>query len=101
MFKFQKEKCTQETIGVVIKKRWNGDVWFLTAEYIVDGTIYKKTEQLRYQKNKTYKMGKIPVGMSSSAPLGILKEGDSVRIKYNPQTPQKAYMVDNEGIFLT
>ncbi len=99
-FKYQKEKCTFETTGVVIKKRWNGDVWFLTAEYIVDGITYKKTEQMRYQKENIHKIGKIPIGMRSSAPLGALKEGDSVRIKYNPQKPKQAYMPDNEGLLL-
>ena len=73
MFKFQKEKCIRETTGVVIKKRWNGQVWFLTAEYTVDGKTYKKSEQLRYQKEKTYKMKNIPVGMRSRAPLGSLE----------------------------
>lgn len=46
-------------------------------------------------------MKNIPVVMGSRAPLGSLKEGDSVRIKYNPQKPKKAYMPDNEGLLLT
>lgn len=95
MFKFQKEKCTQETEGKVIKKRWNGDVWFLTVEYSVDGEKYKLTEQLKYQVIKTHKLGKIPVGMSSKVSLGNVSEGDHIRIKYNPIKPKKAYMPDN------
>lgn len=39
--------------------------------------------------------------MASQAPLGNLKEGDSVRIKFNPQKPKKAYMPDNVGMLLT
>lgn len=31
MFRFQKKACTKETMGTVIKKRWNGDTWFLTV----------------------------------------------------------------------
>ena len=73
MFRFQKKKCTNEIMGKVIKKRWNGNIWFLTAEYIVEG----------------------------KAPLGNLKEGDFVRIKYNPQKPKKSYMPDNDGMLLT
>ena len=33
MFWNKKEKCTQEIMGTLIKKKWNGDVWFLTVEY--------------------------------------------------------------------
>ena len=98
MFKFQKEKCTQETEGKVIKKRWNGDGWFLTVEYSVGGEKYKLTEQLKYQVIKTHKLGKIPVGMSSKVSLGNVSEGDHIRIKYNPIKPKKAYMPDNSGL---
>lgn len=100
MFMFQKRKCTQETVGTVIKKRWNGEVWFLTAEYIVDQKTYKKTEQMRYQKIKTYKIMNLPIGVKSQAPLGKLEKGDPVRIRYNPQNPKKSYMPDNEGLRL-
>ncbi len=55
---------------------------------------------MRYQKENIHKIGKIPIGMRSSAPLGALKEGDSVKIKYNPQKPKQAYMPDNEGLLL-
>ena len=75
MFRFQKKKCTNEIMGKVIKKRWNGNIWFLTAEYIVEGKTYKRTEQLRYQKVKTHKIANVPIGMVSQAPLGNLKEG--------------------------
>lgn len=100
MFKFQKEKCTEETTATIIKKRWNGEVWFLTVEYIVNGKRYKKTEQLRYKIVKTYKVKNIPIGIRSKASLEKLNEGDSVRIKYNPKKPKKAYMPDNEGLLL-
>lgn len=101
MFKFQKEKCTSVTIGTVIKLRWDGEIWFLKAEYVVNGKSYVKTEQLRYKKQKTYKLGNIPIGMKSKASLGELDVGDSVRIKYNPQKPKKAYMPDNTGMLLS
>lgn len=100
MFNFQKEKCTEEIIGTIIKKRWNGEVWFLTVEYIVNGKLYKKTEQLRYQIVKKYKVKGIPIGIKIRASLASLNEGDSVRIKYNPQKPKRAYMPDNEGMLL-
>ncbi len=69
-------------------------------EYSVDGKTYKRSEQLRYQKVKTYRVKDIPIGMKTKVSLGNLKEGDCVRIKYNPQKPKKAYMPDNEGMLL-
>lgn len=100
MFQFQKGKCTEETNGIVIRKRWDGEVWFLKAEYVVDGKTYTRTEQLRYKKVKTYALGNIPAGTKAVASIGELEVGDSVRIKYNPKKPQKAYMPDNEGMLL-
>lgn len=58
-------------------------------------------KQIRYQKVKTHKIANIPIGMVSHAPLENLKEGDFVRIKYNPQKPKKSYMPDNKGILLS
>ena len=36
-----KKKCTAETTGIIAKKKWNGDLWFLTVEYIVNGKKYR------------------------------------------------------------
>ena len=41
MLKILKKKCTSETTGVIVKKKWNGDLWFLTVEYIVNGKKYR------------------------------------------------------------
>lgn len=41
MLKILKKKCTAETSGVITKKKWNGDLWFLTVEYIVNGKKYR------------------------------------------------------------
>lgn len=100
VFKFQKKRCTRETTGTVVRKKHNGHVWFLYAEYTVDGHTYTLHEQLRYKKVKTYKIWKIPIGMQSIAPLGGLVAGDLVRIRYNPRKPHKAYMPGNEGLLL-
>ena len=110
MFRFQKKKCTNEIMGKVIKKRWNGNIWFLTAEYIVEGKTYKRTEQLRYQKVKTHKIANVPIGMVSQEEFTVEFVADNgtadffrtfVRIKYNPQKPKKSYMPDNDGMLLT
>ena len=88
MFRFQKKKCTNEIMGKVIKKRWNGNIWFLTAEYIVEGKTYKRTEQLRYQKVKTHKIANVPIGMVSQAPLGNLKKVTSYASSIIPKSPR-------------
>lgn len=41
MLKILKKKCTAETTGVIVKKKWNGEQWFLTVEYIVNGKKYR------------------------------------------------------------
>ena len=40
MFGFIKRKCTAETLGTIVKKRWNGNLWFITVEYFVEGQSY-------------------------------------------------------------
>lgn len=98
LFKFQRAKCTAETTGTVIRKRWNGDVWFLKVEYTVDGETYLFSEQLRYRKVKTHKVMGLPVGMRSTAPMGDVEEGDTVLVRYDPSKPKRAYLPDNEGL---
>ena len=100
MFQFQKAKCTAETTGIVIQKRWNGNVWFLTVQYFVGDHAYTRTEQMKYRKVKTHKIMNIPVGMRSVLSMGDIQIGDSVRVKYNPYKPKRAFMPDNTGLML-
>ena len=46
MFKFNEKKCVCEEEGTIIKKRWNGDVWFISVQYAVNGINYTCTEQI-------------------------------------------------------
>lgn len=69
MFGFIKRKCTAETFGTIVKKRWNGNLWFITVEYFVEGQSYIVKEQLTYHVEKKYKVGKVPVGMHSTSAL--------------------------------
>ena len=100
MFLLHKDRCTQETTGKLIKRRWNGNVWFLTVEYTVDGRQYTCTEQLRYQITKKYKVGAVPVGHHATASLEHIEVGTEVRVMYNPNKPKKSYLPDNEGLLL-
>ena len=60
-----------------------------------------KAKHINELNNFGIKIANVPIGMVSQAPLGNLKEGDFVRIKYNPQKPKKSYMPDNDGMLLT
>lgn len=97
MFSFNKKKCTEETIGFIVKKKWNGNVWFLTVEYVVNGTVYKVKEQLTYHVTKKYYIGKIPVGMHSCAAIENTEVGTGIRVRYNPNKPKQSFLPDNNG----
>lgn len=56
MFGFIKRKCTAETLGTIVKKRWNGNLWFITVEYFVEGQSYIVKEQLTYHVRKNIKL---------------------------------------------
>lgn len=56
MFGFIKRKCTAETFGTIVKKRWNGNLWFITVEYFVEGQSYIVKEQLTYHVEKNIKL---------------------------------------------
>ena len=56
MFGFIKRKCTAETLGTIVKKRWNGNLWFITVEYFVEGQSYIVKEQLTYHVEKKIKL---------------------------------------------
>ena len=100
MFGFIKRKCTAETLGTIVKKRWNGNLWFITVEYFVEGQSYIVKEQLTYKVEKKYKVGKVPVGMHSTSALKSIDINASVRVKYNPNKPKQSYLPDNNGIHL-
>ena len=84
MFGFIKRKCTAETLGTIVKKRWNGNLWFITVEYFVEGQSYIVKEQLTYHVEKKYKVGKVPVGMHSTSALKSIDINASVRV--NPKS---------------
>ena len=100
MFGFIKKNCIAETTGTIIKKRWNGDLWFITAEYFVGGRSYIVKEQLTYHVEKKYKMGKLPIGIHSKSALENIDIGASVRVLYNPDKPKQSYLPDNDGLHL-
>lgn len=96
MFQFLKKQCTEKIKGTLIEKRWNGDVWYLKAKYVVDGKSYTCSEELRYiMKDKKQRRRN---GVEATANLGNIHEGEPVWIQYNPKHPSQSFMPENEGI---
>ena len=89
MFWNKKEKCTQEIMGTLIKKKWN--------EYEVSGIKYKVTEQLTYKITKVRKIGKIPIGYDSISAIKDRELGSEIKVMYNPEKPKQSYLPDNNG----
>lgn len=84
----------------MVKKRWNGEVWFVTVEYMIDGKTYQVKEQLTYQVTKVHKVGKIPIGCKASPSLETIEMGVYIRVKYNPENPKRGYLPDNDGKYI-
>ena len=84
-------------MGKIVKARWDGELWFITAQYHVDGGSYERTEQLTYKVVNVHKIGKVPVGMQSTYALDDISEGAPVNIRYNPDKPRQSYFPDNNG----
>lgn len=100
MFKSKKEKCTHETVGEVIKRRWDGETWFLTVQYIVVGRIYHVKEQVRCPITKVHRAFNASIGITSKTSLENLDVGDPVLVRYDPLKPRKSYLPDNAGMHL-
>ena len=98
MFKFNEKKCVCEEEGTIIKKRWNGDVWFISVLYAVNGINYTCTEQIKYKKISTYKLGALPVGIHSKIALDSIEIGTRIRVLYDPNKPKRSFLPDNKGI---
>lgn len=97
MFQFQKNKCTEHTTGKIVKARWDGELWFITAEYTVNGASYQRTEQLTYKIAHVHKLGRLPVGYQASYALSDISEGAPIHIRFNPAKPRQSYFPDNNG----
>lgn len=98
MLKFNEKKCVREAEGVIIKKRWNGDAWFITVQYSVNGINYIRTEQVKYKKVSTYKLGTLPVGIHSKITIESIEIGTGIRVLYDPDKPKRSFLPDNKGI---
>ncbi len=98
MFSFTKKKCTQQTVGTLLKRKRSTNTWHLIVEYHVDGRRYICREQMKFQIQKTYKIRCLPVGFQAVSALQNAEVGSDIRVMYNPKKPYKSYLPDNEGL---
>lgn len=89
-----KEELVEGTITKIVHKGDNLGLVF--AEYKVLGKSYQISESVKY-KVEPIKLGFLPIGTRKIPRMGTVSVGDSVRIAYNPQQPDRAYLVDNRG----
>lgn len=101
MLKMLKKKCTAETTGIITKKKWNGDLWFLTVEYIVDGKKYRRKEQLTYHVTRKHSVGRVTVGFHANAAIENFAIGAEVKVRYDPNKPKRSYLPENDGYHLS
>lgn len=93
-----KSECTEECNGIIKELRIKGLDFppVITVEYEVSGKIYELKERLVLKKHKNIKLGFIPVGYKTKSLIELrtglpATVGNSVKVKYNGENPQKVY----------
>ena len=98
MKKKDMQRCTQLTNGIVIDLKNKGLDFptIVTVEYEVLGVFYQISESIKY-RSEFIKIGFLPIGQKKIPKLGSTVVGSSVRVSYNPDNPDVAYLPDNIG----
>lgn len=94
-----KELCTAVTIGTIVERR---DLGFdkpivIKVQYVVDGRTYVINDALEY-RSKVFKLGSLPIGQMKIPKIGSNQVGTSVLVAYDPERPDEAYLLDNQGV---
>lgn len=103
MLKHNRKKCTAPAVGTVVKVKRGGlerptVIW---VSYQAEGGEYTLHETMKL-KSEWIRLGKFPIGQRKTAKLrnlegGYADTGTRVRVLYNPDKPQMAYLPDNVG----
>ena len=96
-----KKKCTAETSGVITKKKWNGELWFLSVYYNVVGYKYRRKDQLTFHVSRKHCVGRGSVGFHANAAIENFAIGAEVKVRYDPSKPQRSYLPENDGYHLS
>lgn len=98
MNKINKTACSTRVVGHISDKTLRGSDFpiSISVEYYVNDKLYVITETIKYEK-KTIKIGNIPIGQKRVPKIGNIRIDSPTLVAYNPNNPQEAYIVENEG----
>ena len=99
----KKSNCTEMCTGIIKEIKIKGID--LPSEIIVNFKVDKKSYEINenlVMKPQKIKLGFIPIGYKTKSLIEIntgIKtiSGNEVRVKYNPENPQEAYLPDNDA----
>jgi len=91
-------RCTETVLGTIKEVKAKGQDFptMISVEYQAAGTIYIVTESIKLKSEKI-KIGIFPVGQKKVPVMGETRVGSLVKVNYNPDDPDEAYIVDNVG----
>lgn len=94
----KKKNCTSIVEGKVISLKSNGldSPSVITVEYEINNERYQITETVKL-KSSVIKLGFIPIGQKKIPKINT-KIDSMVKVSYNPNNPNEAYIVGNDGI---
>lgn len=98
MNKINKTACSARVVGHISDKTLRGSDFpiSISVEYYVNDKLYVITETIKYEK-KAIKIGNIPIGQKRVPKIGNIRIDSPTLVAYNPNNPQEAYLVENEG----
>ncbi len=94
----RKSRCTETTDGIINNVKLKGQDFptVITVEYVVEEKCYHIQESVKL-KSEIIKLGFLPIGQRKSPRLGDTSVGRAVRVIYNPNNPEEAYLPENIG----
>lgn len=98
MNKINKTACSAQVVGHISDRILRGSDFpiSISVEYYVNNKLYVITETIKYEK-KVIKIGNIPIGQKRVPKIGSIRIDSPILVAYNPNNPQEAYLVENEG----
>ena len=93
-----KTVCSAQVVGHISDKTLRGSDFptSVSVEYYVNDKLYAITETIKYER-KAVKIGAIPIGQKRVPKIGSIRIDSPTLVAYNPNNPQEAYLVENEG----
>lgn len=96
--KVNRELCSSIIVGKIVNLKIKGQDFptIIEVQYEVNNNIYTISESIKLKSEKI-KIGFLPIGQKKVPILGDTRVGSVVRVAYNDNNPQEAYLIDNVG----